>query len=50
VPDLHTLDPFALAIGAGACWLLFRTRAGMLATLGAAMAAGALVQAARWLL
>jgi len=46
-PDLHTLDPFALAIAAGACWLLFRTRAGMLATLGAAVAAGALVQLGR---
>ncbi len=48
VPDLHTLDPFALAIAAGATWLLFRTRASMLATLGAAVAAGALVQALRW--
>ena len=47
VPDLHTLDPFALAIAAGACWLLFRTRLGMLGTLGVAVAAGMLVQIAR---
>ncbi|HEV8629419.1 MAG TPA: chromate efflux transporter [Thermoanaerobaculia bacterium] len=48
-PALATLDPWALGIAAGACWLLFRTRAGMLATLGAAVAAGALVQGARFL-
>ena len=46
-PHVHTLDPFALVIAAGACWLLFRTRAGMLATLGAAVVAGALVQLGR---
>ena len=50
VPELATLDPFALAIAAGSCWLLFRTRLGMLGTLAAAVAAGALVQLARhWL-
>jgi chromate transporter len=43
-PDIHTLDPFALAIAVGACWLLFRTRVGMLGTLGAAVVAGGLVQ------
>jgi chromate transporter len=47
VPELATLDPFALAIAAGSCWLLFRTRLGMLGTLGAAVAAGAMVQLAR---
>jgi chromate transporter len=47
-PDLHTLDPFALAIAAGACWLLFRTRVGMLGTLAAAIVAGALVQLGQW--
>jgi chromate transporter len=47
-PDVHTLDPFALAIAVGACWLLFRTRVGMLGTLGAAVVAGALVELARW--
>jgi len=49
VPDLHTLDPFALAIAASACWLLFRTRLGMLGTLGVAVATGALVQLVRFL-
>ncbi|HXT22142.1 MAG TPA: chromate transporter, partial [Thermoanaerobaculia bacterium] len=49
VPAFHTLDPFALAIALGACWLLFRTRAGMLGTLGAAVIAGSLVQLVRWL-
>ncbi len=47
VPELTTLDPFALAIAAGSCWLLFRTRLGMLGTLAAAVAAGALVQLAQ---
>jgi len=47
VPDAGTLDPFALAIAVGAAWMLFRLRAGMLLTLAAAVAAGALVQAAR---
>ena len=50
VPDPATLDPWALAIAAGSCWLLFRTRAGMLVTLGAAVAAGALIQAVKWFL
>jgi chromate transporter len=43
VPDLGTLDWPALAIVAGCCWLLFRTRAGMLWTLAAAVVAGAFV-------
>ncbi|HXT51483.1 MAG TPA: chromate efflux transporter [Thermoanaerobaculia bacterium] len=49
VPELGTLDPFALAIAAGSCWLLFRTRLGMLGTLIAAVAAGAAVQLLRHL-
>jgi len=49
VPQLATLDPFALAIAAGSCWLLFRTRLGMLGTLAAAVMAGGLVQLVRHL-
>jgi len=49
VPELGTLDPFALAIAAGSCWLLFRARLGMLGTLIVAIAAGAAVQLLRHL-
>ena len=38
-----------LALAIGACWLLFRTRLGMLGTLAVAVAAGALVQLVRFL-
>jgi len=47
VPEPRTLDPGAIVIALLSCWLLFRTRAGMLATLGAAVVAGALVQLGR---
>jgi chromate transporter len=50
VPDPGTLDWGALAIAVGACWLLFRARAGMLWTLAAAVAAGGLVQLVRAIL
>jgi chromate transporter len=42
LPDLATLDVGALVIALLAALLLFRTRAGMLGTLAAAIAAGAL--------
>ena len=47
LPTWNTLDPLALLIAAGAFWALFRTRAGMLPTLGGAVVVGALLQ---WLL
>jgi len=46
VPDVRTIDFGAVVIALLSCWLLFRTRAGMLGTLAAAVAAGALW---RWL-
>jgi chromate transporter len=46
VPVWSTMDPFAVAIAAGAAYLLFRRRWGILATVGAAALSGLVLRLA----